>query len=145
MKKELIAPCGMNCRICYAYLRKKNKCPGCAIEDPYKRSSRKECPIRNCEMIKNNQSGFCFECDDFPCKKLKQMDKRYTTKYHMSVLENLGIIKEQGIDALLAREAEKWKCPECGGVISCHNGVCYTCDLEKLKNRKSTLSWEDKQ
>ena len=26
---DLIAPCGMNCNICMAYLREKNKCPGC--------------------------------------------------------------------------------------------------------------------
>jgi hypothetical protein len=47
----------------------------------------------------------------------------------MSMLENLEMIKNQGIDALLAREAEKWRCPECGGVISCHNGICYSCGL----------------
>lgn len=27
--KSLIAPCGMNCGTCIAYLRDKNKCPGC--------------------------------------------------------------------------------------------------------------------
>jgi len=49
------------------------------------------------------------------------------------MLENLEIIKNQGIKTLLAREEEKWKCPRCGGVISCHNGICYTCGLDKLK------------
>jgi Zn finger protein HypA/HybF involved in hydrogenase expression len=50
------------------------------------------------------------------------------------MLENLAIIKNEGIEALLAREEEKWKCQDCGGVISCHNGVCYTCGGERLKN-----------
>ena len=116
-----------------AYLREKNKCPGCASLDPYLRSYRRECRVRNCETIKSNRSGFCYECSVFPCRRLKQLDKRYTTKYNMSMLENLGIIKEKGIDALLAREEEKWKCPECGGVISCHRDICYTCGLEKSR------------
>jgi hypothetical protein len=127
-----------------AYLREKNTCSGCVDIDPYLKSYRRRCTIRNCETIKSNQSGFCYECDDFPCKRLKQLDKRYSTKYHMSMLKNLEMIKNEGIDALLTREEEKWKCPECGGIISCHNGICYTCGLEKLKRRKSTLGWEDR-
>lgn len=144
MDKELIAPCGMNCGICMAYLREKNKCPGCAQIDPYLKSYRRRCIIRNCETIKSNESGFCYECESYPCKRLRQLDKRYTTKYHMSMLENLEMIKNEGIDALLAREAEKWRCPECGGIVSCHNGICYSCGLDKLKNRKGSLGWEHK-
>ena len=136
MDANLIAPCGMNCGICRAYLREKNRCLGCFSEDPYKRSFRRECIVRNCETIKTNTSGFCYECSEFPCRRLKQLDKRYTTKYSMSMLENLEIIRNEGIKVLLAREEKKWKCPECGGVISCHDGVCYTCGLDKLKDNK---------
>lgn len=133
MNKELITPCGMNCGICMAYLREKNRCPGCTSIDPYQRSYRRGCTVRNCETIKTNTSGFCYECGSFPCRRIKQLDKRYTTKYNMSMLENLEMIKNEGIEALLAREEEKWKCPECGGVISCHNGVCYGCGVKKLR------------
>ena len=101
MDKELIAPCGMNCGICMAYLREKNKCPGCSHIDPYLKSYRRRCIIRNCETIKNNRSGFCYECEIFPCRRLKQLDKRYTTKYHMSMLANLSMIRDAGIDALV--------------------------------------------
>ena len=141
MNEELIAPCGMNCGICMAYLREKNKCLGCFHDDPYLRGYRRKCSIRNCETIKNNASGFCYECADFPCRRLKQLDKRYTMKYSMSMLENLEIIKNKGIKALLVREEEKWKCPECGGVISCHNGICYSCGVEKLKILQEVRSW----
>jgi hypothetical protein len=116
---------------------------GCVTDDPYMRSYHRRCTIRDCDTVKNNQSGFCYECDNFPCRRLKQLDKRYTTKYHMSMLENLEMIKNEGIDALLAREEEKRKCPECGGVISCHNGICYSCGLYRLQNRRSVLGWED--
>jgi uncharacterized OB-fold protein len=44
----------------------------------------------------------------------------------------------------LEKEAVKWRCPECGGVICCHNGICYTCELEKLKAKKLKYRWEEK-
>jgi hypothetical protein len=131
MKAELIAPCGMNCNICMGYLREKNHCHGCLVEDPYTRSYHRKCIIRDCEHIKSSASGYCYDCPMFPCRRMKQLDKRYATKYNMSMLENLAIIKNEGVEALLAREAEKWRCPECGGVVSCHNGRCYTCKPDK--------------
>lgn len=29
INRNLIAPCGMNCGVCIAYLREKNRCQGC--------------------------------------------------------------------------------------------------------------------
>jgi hypothetical protein len=65
----------------------------------------------------------------------------------MSMQKNLAFIKEQGIDAFLQKEAEKWRCPGCGGTISCHNGICFDCGIGQLKERalkKSGLyRWEE--
>ena len=36
MKTTLIAPCGMNCRLCLAYIRDKKACPGCLGDDHFK-------------------------------------------------------------------------------------------------------------
>ena len=127
----------MNCGICIAYLRPKNWCSGCVKQDPYEKgTSLRQCSIRNCETIRDSVSGFCYECATFPYRRLKQLDKRYTPKYSMSMLENLAIIRDDGIEALIASEEEKWKCPECNGVISCHNGICYSCGVEKLVNKR---------
>lgn len=59
------------------------------------------------------------------------------------MIENLENIKENGMKMFLEREAEKWRCPECGGVICCHNGICYNCGLEKLKLKRVVFRWED--
>jgi hypothetical protein len=59
----------------------------------------------------------------------------------MSMIENLEYIKQNGIEKFLAKEEEKWKCPECGGTICCHNGICFSCGLEKLKNKKKKHRW----
>jgi len=123
----LIAPCGMNCGICIGYLRDKKKCPGCNKESDSKPGTCKKCIIKNCEHIKESSSGFCYECPKYPCRRLKQLDKRYRTKYHMSMLENLTLIKEEGIEVFLKKEDAKWACPECHSRLSAHRNDCLVC------------------
>jgi hypothetical protein len=36
----------------------------------------------------------------------------------------------------LEKEETKWRCPECDGVICCHNGLCLNCSLDKLRQNK---------
>jgi hypothetical protein len=127
MKEELIAPCGLDCAVCMAYLRKERKCPGCHGEDKNKSTSCINCIIKNCETIRDNRSGFCFECLSYPCKKLKQLDKRYRTRYFVNVIQNLEDIRDNGLAAFVEKEKKRWRCPECGGVICMHKGYCYTC------------------
>jgi hypothetical protein len=124
---RLIAPCGMNCGICRAYLRKDRKCPGCHGEDTDKSPSCIKCIIKNCEMIKLSKFGFCFECEKYPCTRLKQLDKRYRTKYAMSMIENLESIKGIGLRTFVENEMERWRCQKCGGVICVHGGSCIQC------------------
>jgi hypothetical protein len=131
INSSLIAPCGMNCGICMAYLREKKKCPGCYGSNEDKSVSVMKCIIKNCEIIKNNQSGFCFECEKYPCARLKQLDKRYKTKYAMSMIENLENIKNFGLKKFVTEERIRWACSECGGIICVHRGYCYQCGKRK--------------
>jgi hypothetical protein len=110
-----------------AYLREKNKCPGCYAEDTEKAISVLKCIIKKCQTIRQNQSGFCYECAVYPCKRLKQLDKRYRTKYSMSMLENLEYIKEKGLHSFVEKENARWRCNKCGGVICVHRGYCFQC------------------
>lgn len=126
-QKELIAPCGMNCGICLAYLREKNRCGGCWGPDNNKPKSCAHCIIRNCEFIAKSESKFCYECLKYPCTRLKNLDKRYRTKYHMSMIENLGVIKINGVDFFVQKEHERWLCKTCGGMICVHRGRCLKC------------------
>lgn len=137
MEETLIAPCGMNCSLCAAYLFKQkdlNKkgfhrtyCPGCIP-----RGENCKHMADACALLGNGLVRFCFECENYPCKRLKALDKRYRTKYHMSMIENLNAINEKGMKEFLEAEKEKWRCPTCGGTICCHNGLCFDCDLETL-------------
>jgi hypothetical protein len=74
LRSDLIAPCGMNCGLCMCYLRDKNSCAGCRAGDEGKAKSCLACSIRRCETPRSNTSGFCFECDAFPCPRLRRLD-----------------------------------------------------------------------
>ncbi len=103
--KNHITPCGMNCAVCRAFLHPKNKCKGCAdirVGDPV---SRVNCRLRACE---ERTKGFCFNYKVFPCQRLKQLDKRYRTKYGMSEIDNLEFIRDFGIRKLLEKENARW-------------------------------------
>jgi hypothetical protein len=137
MKKistKLIAPCGMNCGICLGYLREDNHCPGCRGNWEQNRKYIRKCIIRNCELLKKNKQKFCSdECGKYPCRRLKALDKRYRTRYGMSMLENLENIKKFGIIKFIKNEEKRWRCAKCGGTICVHRGYCYSCG-KKLKN-----------
>jgi hypothetical protein len=148
MKEELIAPCGMNCAVCSSYLAQKyavkeqgikiSACAGC-------RPRNKQCAFlkKSCSWLGSGKLLFCYQCPDFPCRKLNSIDERYKTRYRMSMVANLIDIREQGMAAFLEKEKNRWLCPRCGGEICCHNGLCYRCDLDSLRNKKKKYRWED--
>lgn len=133
MKKELVAPCGMNCNLCSGYLayssglpKKRGKishCEGCLPR-------KKECAFlkRECAKIRNGKIRFCYECATFPCERLKKIDERYRTNYGVSFIENLKEIKKKGVDSFLRNQEKTFACERCGGVKSIHNRKCYSCD-----------------
>ena len=112
MDEKLIAPCGMNCGVCISYLAMK-------YELDKKGFARKYCAgylprgenctflARHCNLLRKGLVRFCYECENFPCRWLKNLDKRYSTKYHMSMIENLEFIKKHGIERFLEKEEVK--------------------------------------
>jgi len=128
--RSMIAPCGMNCGTCSGYLREKNRCCGCWPDSGSKPAYCTTCRIKNCELLKKTDSKFCYECEKFPCQRLKQLDKRYRTRYRVSFLENLRSIKEIGISDYLLNEAQRWTCPGCGSVVSVHKDYCLKCNKD---------------
>lgn len=129
---RLIAPCGMNCRLCWGYVREKNSCPGCLGLDS--RESRKSkyratCKIRYCEQRIKGKTRCCSDrCDRFPCARLKQLDKRYRSKYGMSMIDNLKTIHLTGMRQFIQQEKCRWICPECGELLCVHKQSCLACE-----------------
>lgn len=127
-EKHLIAPCGMNCGTCIGYLRDKNKCPGCRIISSDKAISVNRCIIPGCSYLQKTTSKFCYDCEKYPCQRIKNLDKRYRTKYRTSFIENLTMIKEKGLESFLVFEAKRRTCENCGSVLSVHRDNCIKCN-----------------
>ena len=152
MNEELIAPCGMNCAVCSAYLARVHDIQNKGVKMPYCsgcRPGKRKCAWlkKRCTLLMQGEVAYCNECPDFPCDKLKHIDLRYRTLFRTSFLANLEAIKKEGMERFLLEQEEKWLCPKCGGTISCHNGICYSCGLDRLKERlakgKNRYRWED--
>lgn len=130
--KDLIAPCGMNCGICIAYLREKKPCSGCRRESENKPKHCISCVIVNCDKLSETKSGFCMDCQSFPCPRMKRLDWRYRKNYRTSLIGNLKQIKSDGIGSFLDSESLRWVCRSCGQVLSIHRDLCLNCKKAAL-------------
>lgn len=138
----------MNCGICSGYLAAIYEVRSKGIKMPYCtgcRARNKQCAFlkKKCSLLPENKVQYCYECEDFPCPNLTKLDTNYRNNFRMSMVENLEYIRDNGAKQFIEKEEEKWRCPECGAVICCHNGICFNCGLSKLKNKKKRYRWED--
>jgi hypothetical protein len=120
LNENLIAPCGMNCGICKAFLRLRTPCLGCRYAEQNWPKTRMNCRLRLCEK---RNGRFCYDCPEFPCDRLKHLDNRYRTRYGMSEIENLEYIRDKGMDQFLDDERKKWVSNR--GVLCVHNKKYY--------------------
>lgn len=124
--EEMIAPCGVNCTYCYVHHKKKNQCLGCRIIDGNQPKSCRNCKIKNCIISKNYE--FCYECEDFPCKLVKNLDKSYVKRYNVSLVKTLITIKNEGIGKILEEQKSRYRCSKCGSIINMHDKRCISCN-----------------
>ncbi|MDL2236514.1 hypothetical protein LJC56_01585 [Christensenellaceae bacterium OttesenSCG-928-K19] len=124
MRGELIASCGLNCRVCETY--QVGECTGCRPKG--KKPERcMQCYVRCCPTLEETQTGFCLGCELLPCREIKYMDGTYQQDYGVSPLNNLSKIQRSGMAQFLAQEELKWYCPHCKSVTCMQSGVCPAC------------------
>lgn len=62
---------------------------------------------------------------------MKNLNKRYSTRYNTSFFNNLSMIKEKGMEIFLAFETKRRTCPQCGSIISVHRTECFDCGFSQ--------------
>ena len=120
-KANMIAPCGLDCNICSQALIGNDPCQGCNGPDDHKPEfCARYCGIILCRKRKEYGYRFCDECPEYPCEDVMEKENRYTSKYphRESPLENLRMIRRDGMDAFLEYERQQWTCPNCGRPFS---------------------------
>ena len=68
----LIAPCGMDCMVCYRHCACKKPCEGCRSSGQNKPGHCRKCEIKNCAAEKG--LVYCAECPGYPCRKLENLE-----------------------------------------------------------------------
>lgn len=127
---KMFAPCGMNCQVCYKHLKEKKACLGCLLNDDNKPEHCRKCKIKDC--VKSKEITYCFECEDYPCKHIKYLNKSYIMRYGVSLTEMSAEVKENGLIAFMEKELDRWTCEYCGGIVSLHSGICSECLLKNV-------------
>jgi Protein of unknown function (DUF3795) len=122
---SLVAPCGVNCAVCYVHLRQKKPCAGCNSE-VNKPNRCRSCKIMLCAAGRG--VTHCFLCEAFPCQQIKRLDRSYRRRYSVRLIENARA-QAKGIARFLRGDRERWTCPHCSGVVSLHDGVCSECGV----------------
>jgi hypothetical protein len=121
-----IAPCGVICDICLGFQREINKCVGC-LSSGNKPYHCTVCSIKSCPEKDGDENLLCNTCEKFPCRRIKDLDMRYITKYGESPIQNLKLINEIGLNDFILQEKEKWRCGACGNLLCVHRELCLNC------------------
>ena len=140
----LIAPCGLNCGVCRAYIRKNNPCPGCRAGDARKPVRRVRCAIKTCPRLAASRQRFCDSCKVFPCGDVQRLEKRYRTRYGVSPIANLQRIKAVGVRRFGAEEKRRWQCATCRGTLCMHEALCRACGYARQEeDRHPSMAIEE--
>lgn len=136
-----VAPCGLICDICNGFQRKKNRCTGCAGD--FKPTHCAKCSILNCPEKQGCPGKPCDSCCKYPCKRLKNLEKRYSLKYGESLMENFRRIETLGLNEFLQEAEAEWTCPSCGALLCVHRADCLSCGARNArfpdKNEQANL------
>ncbi len=126
MNSKSIAPCGLICDLCSGFQREKNRCDRCNGTGN-KPQYCIDCKIKTCSEKKRNDKQLCNKCTRFPCTLIKKLDKRYTTRYGESNIQNLLLIDQIGKKSFIEQEKKRWVCTECGKFLCVHKERCLHC------------------
>lgn len=122
IETAMLAPCGMNCKVCYKHCYHKKPCPGCLNNDMGKPEHCRKCTVKDCVRSKGYQ--YCFRCPEHPCRLIKNLEKSYNKRYRASLIKNSEFAREHGIEKLMERQREEYTCRKCDGIISLHDREC---------------------
>lgn len=128
IEPALFAPCGMNCAVCYRHCDHKKPCGGCRAGNEGKTEHCRSCKIREC--VGERRLVHCYECGDYPCQLIRNLEKSYNKRYSASLIENSLFVRDYGLAAFMRQQTGKYTCPACGGIISIHSRECSECRLK---------------
>lgn len=125
----MFAPCGMNCMVCFKHCYHKKPFAGCLNSHIGKPEHCRKCNIKDC--IKYKGLTYCFECHDYPCTLINNLEKSYKKRYQASLIKNSEFVQKHELKMIMEKKKKKYTCSNCGGIISIHDGECNECQEKR--------------
>jgi len=131
----LVGICGLYCGTCPSYLAYQEndaeelerisqrlgvavsevRCDGCLSDNVMPQCVDCRRGFRRC--AKDKEVTWCFQCPDFPCKRLRDFTDVHVINgisHHAHVIEDLQYMKEHGIEDWVEKKEKEGRCPHCG-------------------------------
>jgi hypothetical protein len=130
---NLVAPCGLYCGECTAFLNEE--CGGCRSNIGLSRDYRKYCKIYRC--LNDKGLKVCLECEVFPCKFFDffKAEKLEDSSWFLNVLSNMKQLKQTSLPNFLRKKGnwleERRKCAQKRGIKYCDECKQWPCELLK--------------
>jgi len=103
-KYPLFSACGLNCGLCPRfYTDGPSRCPGCGGEG----FTSQHCGCGMLACCQRRGLEYCFECDEFPCKKYKDVNSSDSFITHRNQFIDMEKAKRIGLPAYEAELNEK--------------------------------------
>jgi hypothetical protein len=146
--KTLAGICGLYCGTCPNYLAEREGdtarieaiaksnnmevsavgCDGCLSDRVMPFCVECKNGFRTC--AKEKGVTWCFECAEFPCRRLEDFKKIHIVDgvpHHATVIEDLKYMKEHGVEAWVKRQEKAGSCPTCGKRLYFFTRECPAC------------------
>ncbi|MFH0837933.1 MAG: DUF3795 domain-containing protein [Patescibacteria group bacterium] len=146
--RKLIGICGLYRGTCPSYLaHRKNdvemlekmsrergysieelRCDGCLSDKVAPHCVDCRHGFRKCAAEK--QVTWCFECTDFPCRRLRDFTNVHVVNgisHHEHIIEEDEYMRDHGIEPWVEKQEAAAKCPGCGETLYWHVRECGNC------------------
>jgi hypothetical protein len=103
-------------------------CDGCLSEKVFIECINCRHGFRRCASEK--KVTWCFECPDFPCKRLEKFRDIHVVRgvsHHNNVIEDLRYMKDHGVKRFVDEQKTRGHCPHCGKKLYWYLRECPRC------------------
>jgi len=128
MNSSSIASCGVICDICLGFQRKKRGARGEIAWGP-RYIIVKPAALSSVQGNRVIQNGCAATAQNSSAGESGIWASAAGQNTGRAALKNLHAIAELGMDAFVAQQEEKWKCPECGKPLCVHGDKCRSCGV----------------
>ena len=126
---DIAGICGLFCGTCPSFPK---ECEGCLSSKVAEHCVDCRHGFRSCTKEKGITR--CYECDDFPCKRLEDFIPVHVKNgivHHENIIKDLLLMKEIGVQNWVDKQVEEHTCGDCGELIYWFETSTHKCRISE--------------